>query len=136
MPWTMENYPDSLKNFDKPIRKKTIEIANAMIDDGYNERDALPIATKQAKEWIENASKKEIEDFNQNGQVLPAKTRVKHSSPSLTNRNQKVVKHDNGWAVIADGAKQASDVFSDKQRAIKRANEIAENKGTKVTIID
>ncbi len=31
--------------------EKAIEIANAMVDEGYEEGRAIPIATSQAKEW-------------------------------------------------------------------------------------
>ncbi len=49
MPWNMNDYPSSLKNLDKPVRKKAIDIANAMLDEGYDEGKAIPIATKQAE---------------------------------------------------------------------------------------
>lgn len=49
MPWSMEDYPASLKHLDKPVKKKAIEIANAMVDEGYDESRAIPIATSQAK---------------------------------------------------------------------------------------
>ncbi len=51
MPWSMKDYPQSLKNLEEPVKKKAIEIANAMIDEGYEEGRAIPIATSQAKEW-------------------------------------------------------------------------------------
>lgn len=51
MPWSMKDYPQSLKNLEEPVRKKAIEIANAMVDEGYEEGRAIPIATSQAKEW-------------------------------------------------------------------------------------
>ena len=43
--------------------EKAIEIANAMVDEGYEEGRAIPIATSQAKEWKENASKEEIDQL-------------------------------------------------------------------------
>ncbi|PAD62750.1 hypothetical protein CHH79_16725 [Bacillus siamensis] len=63
MPWSMKDYPQSLKNLEEPVKKKAIEIANAMVDEGYEEGRALPIATSQAKEWKENASKEEIDQL-------------------------------------------------------------------------
>lgn len=65
----MENYPNSLKNFDKVIRKKAIDIANALLDDGYSESRAISIGTEKAKEWHENASKEEIEYFRKHGKT-------------------------------------------------------------------
>lgn len=37
MPWDKDNYPDSLKNFMAPVRNKAVEIANALLEDGYEE---------------------------------------------------------------------------------------------------
>ena len=63
MPWSMKDYPQSLKNLEEPVKKKAIEIANAMVDEGYEEGRAIPIATSQAKEQKKNASKEEIDQL-------------------------------------------------------------------------
>ncbi|MDX2003720.1 MAG: hypothetical protein SFU83_00455 [Meiothermus sp.] len=57
MPWTKENYPDSLKNFRAEVRNKAIEIANALLEEGSEEGRAIAIATDKAKEWAENRGK-------------------------------------------------------------------------------
>lgn len=49
MPWDTQDYPSSLKNLDTAVKKKAIDIANSMIDEGYDEGQAIPIATEQAK---------------------------------------------------------------------------------------
>ena len=54
MPWTWQRYPDSMKNLPVRIRHKAIEVANALLQDGYEESRAIPIAIAQAKEWHEN----------------------------------------------------------------------------------
>ncbi|MFB4211696.1 DUF2188 domain-containing protein [Shouchella sp. JSM 1781072] len=132
MSWNMSDYPATFKNFEPALRKKAIEIANAMIDDGYKESDAIPIATSQAKEWFNQASKAEIEKFYQDGHMKPSKNREKQSSPRLNDATQLVVKRDDGWAVKAEGAQQASNVYKTKKEAEKRAQEIADNKGSGV----
>ncbi len=58
MPWTKQNYPPSLKNFMAPVRSKAIEIANALLNEGYDEGKAIAIATAKAEEWAENRGKK------------------------------------------------------------------------------
>ncbi|WP_373511230.1 DUF2188 domain-containing protein [Persicitalea sp.] len=58
MPWTKKEYPPSLKNFMGPVRNKAIEIANALLDEGYDEDRAIPIATAKAEEWGKNRNKK------------------------------------------------------------------------------
>ncbi|MEK8127540.1 hypothetical protein WMW72_06380 [Paenibacillus filicis] len=54
MPWTKRDYPPSMKNLDERVRNKAIEIANALLEDGYEEGRAIAIATAQAKEWNEH----------------------------------------------------------------------------------
>ena len=58
MAWNMQDYPDSLKNFDELQRKKIIDIANALLDSGYSEERAIPIATSEGKDLYENSSEK------------------------------------------------------------------------------
>ncbi|WP_259014716.1 DUF2188 domain-containing protein [Emticicia fluvialis] len=58
MPWTKSDYPQSLKNFQAPVRNKAIEIANALIEDGRDEGTAIAIATSKAEEWAKNRGKK------------------------------------------------------------------------------
>jgi uncharacterized protein YdaT len=38
-----------MKNLDKDVREKAIEIANALLDEGYEDRKAIPIAIDRAK---------------------------------------------------------------------------------------
>ena len=53
MPWTKNDYPDSVKNLDIPVRYKAIEIANRLVEDGYEEGRAISIAISQSKDWYE-----------------------------------------------------------------------------------
>jgi uncharacterized protein YoaH (UPF0181 family) len=54
MPWNKDNYPVSMKNLTEPVRNKAVEIANALLDQGYEEGRAIAIATAQAEEWAAN----------------------------------------------------------------------------------
>ncbi|MEH7809834.1 hypothetical protein V7422_18195, partial [Bacillus safensis] len=72
MPWTMNDYPASFQSLDNVIRKKALEIANKMIQEGYEENRAFPIAISQAKEWKKNATEKEVENFSSHGSVKPS----------------------------------------------------------------
>ncbi|MCD5325433.1 MULTISPECIES: DUF2188 domain-containing protein [Pontibacillus] len=138
MPWDTKDYPSSLKNLETPVRKKAIDIANAMLDDGYDEDRAIPIATEQAKEWYDNATEKEINQVKQmSDQDLKKRDdqgQRSESRPELLEKGEHVVAHEEGWAVQTEQAKKPSDVFDQKQEAIDRAKEIAKNKGTKVII--
>ncbi|MFD2925044.1 DUF2188 domain-containing protein [Halobacillus naozhouensis] len=137
MPWDTQDYPSSLKSLDTVVRKKAIDIANAMIDEGYDEGRAIPIATEQAKEWYENASQAEKQEMsNKSDKGLRNREKGDQSSsrPELLDKGEHVVSHENGWAVQAEDAKQPSDVFENKQDAVDRAKEVAKNKGTSVII--
>ena len=130
MPWTMDDYPQSWKNFEKLKRKKAIDIGNAMIKDGYKEEDTIPIATEQAESWYKDASKKELDE-------LKDKKITKHeedesSNPELNDRDVHVYYEDDKWKIKTDGAKQASDSFDKKEDALKRARNITSNRGTQI----
>ncbi len=64
MPWNMKDYPQSLKNFDPLVKKKAIDIANALLAQGYSPKKAIPIATEQAKKWHAEASSEERKAFD------------------------------------------------------------------------
>ncbi len=57
MPWTEKNYPDSMKNLTAEVRRKAIEIANALLEEGNAEGRAIAIGTAKAEEWAENRNK-------------------------------------------------------------------------------
>jgi len=54
MPWDKRNYPDSMKNLTAEVRDKAIEIANSLLEKGYEEGKSIAIATAKAEEWAEN----------------------------------------------------------------------------------
>ena len=53
MPWSEDHYPVSMKNLTPEVRNKAIEIANALLKEGYPEGRAIAIGTAQAEEWGE-----------------------------------------------------------------------------------
>jgi uncharacterized protein YdaT len=58
MPWTKQNYPDSMKNLRAEVRYKAIDIANALLEEeNYAEQRAISIGIAKAKEWAENRNK-------------------------------------------------------------------------------
>lgn len=44
-------YPASMKRLDPEVREKAIEIANALLEQGYDKGKAIRIATAKSKEW-------------------------------------------------------------------------------------
>ncbi len=51
MPWNEIRYPRSMMHLPPLVRGKAIEIANALLIDGYDEGRAIRIAIAQAKRW-------------------------------------------------------------------------------------
>lgn len=105
MPWTKRNYPPSLKNFEPRVRGKTIEIANALLEEGYEEGRAIAIATSQAKEWTEN--------------------HPEHDAASSSAINLRVVPHGGRWAIKREGSRQPEAVASTKEEAENKAKQLA-----------
>lgn len=52
MPWSKKNYPDSMKNLPDDVRGKAIEIANALLEEGYAEGRSIAIAIDRARSFI------------------------------------------------------------------------------------
>ena len=53
MPWNENYFPPSMVNLPPVVRDKVIEIANALLVEGYEEGRAIRIAIAQAKRWAE-----------------------------------------------------------------------------------
>lgn len=51
MPWDETHYPAAMRQLPAPVRAKAIEIANALLAQGYDEGKAIRIAIAKAKEW-------------------------------------------------------------------------------------
>ena len=51
MPWDEAYYPRSMRNLTSEVRLKAIEIANALLEKGYDEGKAIRVAIAKAKEW-------------------------------------------------------------------------------------
>lgn len=56
MPWTATRYPASMQNLPEVVRDKAIEIANALLAEGYEEGRAIRIGIAKAKEWARRVS--------------------------------------------------------------------------------
>lgn len=131
MPYTKLDFPDSMKNLDKIVRIKAIDILNAMLKDGYDESNAIPIAIDQAKDWSKNAEKGEKDK-------LLNKDITKHKKTSDSARLQAADvrvsynQEKESWQVKSQGAKQADSYYKTKNEAVGRAEEIADNRDSKV----
>ena len=57
MPWNVSYYPASMKNLPQRVRAKAIEIANALLESGHPEGQAIRIGIAQAKAWARRSSR-------------------------------------------------------------------------------
>jgi uncharacterized protein YdaT len=51
MPWSSDHFPPSMLHLVPAVRGKAVEIANALLTQGYDEGRAIRIAIAQAKRW-------------------------------------------------------------------------------------
>jgi len=51
MPWTLDDYPVSMRHLPAPVLAKAIDIANALLDEGYEEGRAIRMAIAAARKW-------------------------------------------------------------------------------------
>jgi uncharacterized protein YdaT len=51
MPWSADYYPPAMSRLPEEVRLKAIEIANALLAEGYDEGRAIRIAIAAAKRW-------------------------------------------------------------------------------------
>ncbi|HGF7497132.1 TPA: DUF2188 domain-containing protein [Enterococcus faecium] len=135
MPWNMKDFPASMKNLDKLTRKKAINIANALLDEGYPDSRAIPIAIDQAKEWYENASESERRTFEK--EKNPSKSDKHDTNPragKLLDSDVIVEYAEEQWIVKSKGAKKASNHFDTKKEAIEKGKQVAQNKESTLVI--
>lgn len=51
MPWNAAYYPASMNNLPPEVREKAIDIANALLEAGRPEGQAIRIGIARAKQW-------------------------------------------------------------------------------------
>jgi uncharacterized protein YdaT len=51
MPWRADDYPPSMNRLAPVVREKAIEIANAFLEEGYPEGQAIRMAIAAARKW-------------------------------------------------------------------------------------
>lgn len=112
MPWTKKNYPDAMNNLEEEVRNKAIDIANALIEEEYNEGRAISIAISRAKEWYEN--------------------RGNDTSSDVTHH---LVPEEDQWILKSlKGSKRL--MFETKEEAMNKVKDMSKNQAMKVMIHD
>jgi uncharacterized protein YdaT len=54
MPWTEQRFPTAMRHLPEAVRAKAIEIANALLEEGMPEGQAIRIAIAKAREWADH----------------------------------------------------------------------------------
>ncbi|MGG5341821.1 DUF2188 domain-containing protein [Enterococcus sp. AZ192] len=132
MPWDLNDYPASFKHFEPLLKKKAIDIVNALVSEGYPEGDAIPIAISQAKKWYAEASDSEKTAFKHAADPQKNDRHPNKINTDLLDNDVLVYYEDDRWYVQTKNAKKAADSFDTKEQAVNRAKEIAENKNAHV----
>ncbi|WP_225743939.1 DUF2188 domain-containing protein [Marinilactibacillus sp. Marseille-P9653] len=132
MPWDTKDYPDAMKNLKNVVRKKAIDIANALLDNDYPEDRAIPIAISQAEEWYEKSDQDEIKAFDSEQKPKKDDDHEHTGNADLLDNDVLVYFEENEWKVRTKKAKRPDSTFETKKDATNRAKEIAENKESNV----
>lgn len=134
MPWDMNDYPPSMKNMEPLVRKKAIDIANALEKEGYDEDRLIPIAQSKAGDWYDNASEKEKKEFKDAPDPSKKDPHDTNKNSDLIDNDVEVVYEDARWKVQTVGAKRPDKTFEYKEDAVARAEDLARNKNSFVHI--
>ncbi|APH03947.1 DUF2188 domain-containing protein [Bacillus weihaiensis] len=105
MSWTKNDYPNSMKNLPEATRNKAIEIANALLDDQYDEGRAIAIATSQAE-------------------------KMKNENQEMYH----VVPHDDKWAIKKENSNEVDEIFTTKQEAMEKGHSLIKTEDVHLTI--
>jgi len=106
-------YPPTIQYMDTQVRDKAFDIFNALLDEGYEDAQAIPIAIAQAKKWAQ---------CHRNGQ---------DSQPCVH-----VVPHPDGWAVRRANAQKSNFIFKRMSDAKTKALEIGKREQVGIVLHD
>ncbi|MBD7967894.1 DUF2188 domain-containing protein [Paenibacillus gallinarum] len=134
MPWNKKDYLPSMKNLEPRVRNKAIEIANALLGEGYEEGRSIAIATAQAEEWNENHPEGETKKHDKIDHSSPKK--ADSSAHAGEHRNIHVVPREDGWAVKKEGIEKPEHIYDVKDEAVKAAKDIVSSKNIRLIIHD
>jgi uncharacterized protein YdaT len=110
-----EAYPWELEELEPDVRRKALERANELIQQGYQEIRALRMATTLAREWVDNG---------------------KSSDMPMSGPSQHVMFERDSWVICPEDRSEATHSFSNLEDAIRRAHEIATEKHSAVYVYD
>ena len=113
MPFTNQSYPASFKVLRQEIKNKAIEIANLLIDNGYEEGMAEIIAFSNAKLWM---------------------CYLANETTGRKNPGVHLVPHPQGWALISEDATLLHFIIRNRTDALMKSRSFAKNEKLKLFI--
>jgi len=121
MPWTKNNYPNSMKNLPAAVRDKAVEIANALLEErSMDEGIAIATAISRAKDWAAEHDMK-VQD--------PKKSRI--TDVKVHGQDRVVIPYQDEWAIKVEGRDRVEKIFHTKQEAVTQARkEVKEVNGS------
>jgi uncharacterized protein YdaT len=124
MPWTEKNYPRAMESLPADVRRKAIEIANALLEETkMNEGIAIATAISRGKDWAANRGK-------QTEKKSPKSKRV---DVKQHGEDRHVTPAEEGWKVVRERGGRP-EVFNTKKEAVEAAKEEAREANASVTI--
>jgi len=107
MAWTKNDFPESMKNLNESTRNKAIEVANALVEDGYEEGRAISIGISQAEKMMNS------------------------NSSDVTYH---IVPHNGEWALKKENAEKVTKVFQTKAQALDKGQDYMKKKDAQLVI--
>ncbi|WP_049827316.1 DUF2188 domain-containing protein [Paenibacillus maysiensis] len=122
MPWTKHDYPPSMKNLEPRVQEKAVNIANALLRDGYEEGRSIAIATSQAEEWNDNHPvERDGKQKKHEKQHLSGNGKGNDSASSGSQEPIHVVPHEDRSAIKEEGHDEPASTFKHKNEAVDEA---------------
>lgn len=106
MAFSREQYPKSLDRLPEDVRQHAIKALNLLVEEGYEESRATTIAIAQARHWA-------------------AKPPEYYARRPRRSRDQHVIPHPSGWAVMSANGRKITIVCQTEDEAVEHGREIA-----------
>ena len=124
MPWTKNDYPNSMKNLPTSVRNKAVEIANALLKERHMDEGILiATAISRAKDWAAEHGKRTDN---------PDKSRI--TDVKMHGQDRIVIPYDKEWAIKVEGRQKVEQIFHTKKEAVSQAREEAKKVNGSLTI--
>lgn len=108
MPFRIDEFQTELKDLKTEVRTKAMEIAQKLVDQGYERRQAVDEAISRARKWAENV-----------GRAAATSPRDEDGA------RQHVMAFGTKWGVKREGADEPRYLFEERGKAVEKGVEIA-----------